>query len=158
MKTLLVLMVWLFPLLARAQDTAAELDGFWTSAARTVAEGDFDSYAATYHPDAVLVSLESGNSYPIAGALAGWRQGFDDTKAGKATAGVEFRFSQRLRDASTAHYTGIFHYWFAPKDGERTDSYVHFEGLLIKKTGEWKMVMEYQKQPATAQVWAAAEG
>jgi hypothetical protein len=82
----------------------------------------------------------------------------DDTKAGKATAGVEFRFSQRLRDASTAHYTGIFHYWFAPKDGERTDSYVHFEGLLIKKTGEWKMVMEYQKQPATAQEWAAAEG
>lgn len=137
-------------------DPVTELDAFWAEAARTVAEGDFDGYAATYHPDAVLVSLATGNSYPIAGALAGWKSGFDDTKAGKATAGVEFRFTQRLHDATTAHDTGIFHYWFAPTGGERSDAYVHFEGLLVKKDGAWKLVMEYQKQPATAEEWAAA--
>ena len=139
-----------------APDPVAELDAFWAGAASTVAEGDFDGYAATYHSDAVLVSLASGTSVPIASALAGWKSGFDDTKAGKATAGVEFRFTQRLYSETTAHDTGIFHYWFAPAGGERSDIYVHFEGLLVQKDGAWKLVMEYQKQPATAEEWAAA--
>lgn len=151
-----LLALLLLPIAVSAQNTAAELDAFWAGAARTVAEGDFSGYAATYHPDAVLVSLGTSNSYPIAGALAGWKSGFDDTKAGKATAGVEFRFTQRLHDATTAHDTGIFHYWFAPVGGERSDAYVHFEGLLVKRNGAWKLVMEYQKQPATPDEWAAA--
>ena len=157
MKSLLVLLVLvLLPSAAIAQDTVTELDAFWAEASRTVAEGDFAGYAATYHVDAVLVSRATGNSYPIAGALAGWKSGFDDTKAGKAIAGVEFRFTQRLHDATTAHDTGIFRYWYAPTGGERTDAYVHFEGLLVKKDGAWKLVMEYQKQPGTAEEWAAA--
>ena len=32
-----------------------ELDDFWAEVSRTVAEGDFDGYAATYHPDAVVI-------------------------------------------------------------------------------------------------------
>ena len=43
------------------------------------------------HPDAVLVVGGSG-SYPIATALAGWKSGFDDTREGRAEAGVEFSF------------------------------------------------------------------
>ena len=30
------------------------LDAYWREAARTVREGDFEGYKATYHPDAVL--------------------------------------------------------------------------------------------------------
>ena len=146
-------------LVAVAQVRAADdpgLDAFWTEAARTVAEGDFAGYAATYHEDAVLVSLASGKSVPIASALAGWQQGFDDTRAGKARANVEFRFTQRLVSATTAHLAGIFHYWFEPQGGKRADSYVHFESLLVKKPAGWKMMMEYQKNAATPDEWNAA--
>lgn len=145
----------LAPSAAGAQ-TGAELDTYWAAVSRTVAEGDFEGYAALYHPDAVLVSLASDTSYPIASALAGWKPGFDDTRDGKAKAGVTFRFTQRLHDETTAHDTGIFRYTLEPADGDPIDVMVHFEGLLVKKDGEWRMLMEYQKQPATQADWEAA--
>ena len=91
-------------------DPVAELDAFWAEASRTVLEGDFEAYAATYHADAVLVSGFSNNSYPIAQALDGWKQGFEDTRDGRMKASVEFRFTQRLHDETTAHETGMFRY------------------------------------------------
>ena len=136
-------------------DTATELDAFWTEVARTVTVGDFDGYAATYHADAVLVSQASGTSYPIASALKGWQQGFLDTAAGHVKANVEFRFTSRLNDDTTAYETGIFHYSAYPAEGDATDQYVHFEALLVKQDG-WKMMMEYQQSPATPAEWAAA--
>lgn len=138
-----------------AQSVEGELDAFWAELSRTVAEGDFEGYAATYHPDAILVSGLAGTSYPIAQALDGWKQGFVDTKAGRMEAGVEFRFTQRLSDATTAHETGIFRYSVVGADGQRTEQLIHFEGLLVKKDG-WKMVMEYQKSAATPEEWEAA--
>ena len=134
--------------------TTAELDAYWAEVARTVEEGDFEGYAALYHPDAVLVSSATSNSYPIATALAGWEQGFIDTRAGETKASVRFRFSQRLNDGTTAHETGIFNYRFVAANGEVTDQYIHFEGLLVKKDG-WKMVMEYQRSAATMDEWDA---
>jgi hypothetical protein len=119
-----------------------------------VAEGDFEGYAGTYHADAVLVSGTSGTSYPIATALDGWRQGFEDTKAGRMRASVEFRFSQRLSGPTTAHVTGIFHYGVVDSEGQPTEQFVHFEALLVKK-GAWKMMMEYQKSLATREEWDA---
>ena len=74
------------------QNPKQELDAFWEEASRTVEEGDFEGYANTFHPDAILVNGISGNSYPISNALQGWKQGFDDTKAGEMKASVEFRF------------------------------------------------------------------
>jgi len=150
----LLSLLLLAPAAARAQTT--ELDAYWAEISRTVADGDFEGYAALYHPDAVLVSLASNTSYPIANALAGWKQGFDDTRDGKAKAGVTFRFTQRLHDETTAHETGIFRYMLEPADGDPIDVRVHFEGLLVKKDGEWRMLMEYQKQPATEAEWEAA--
>lgn len=134
--------------------TTAELDAFWATMARTVEEGDFDGYAALYHPDAVLVSVAAGTSYPIARALAGWKHFFVDTKSGAARASVQFRFSQRLHDDTTAHETGIFNYRFEGPDGQVSDQYTHFEILLVKKDG-WKVLMEYQRTPATAEEWEA---
>lgn len=141
--------------IAMSQNVAEELDAFWAEAARTVADGDFEGYGATYHEDAVLVNLSAGTSYPISSALAGWKQGFDDTAAGRMTAGVEFRFSQRLHDETTAHDTGIFRYHFQPQGQEEEAYLVHFEGLLVKKNGEWKLVMEYQKNAASQAEWDA---
>lgn len=129
----------------------------WKEVSRTVAEGDFEGYSATFHKDAVLVNGISKNSYPIANALNGWKQGFDDTKAGKMTASVDFRFSERLISETTAHETGIFKYSSQQEGGELQTVYVHFESLSIKASGEWKMVMEYQVKIATEEEWAGLE-
>jgi ketosteroid isomerase-like protein len=142
------------PSMAPAQVTA-ELDAYWAEVARTVAEGDFEGYAALYHPDAVLV-MQGAGSVPIGSALAAWKQGFDDTRDGRATAGVEFRLTERLHDATTAHETGVFRYTMEPEEGDAVVALVWFEALLVKKDGEWLMVMEYQKDAATDEDWDAA--
>jgi ketosteroid isomerase-like protein len=138
----------------------AELDSFWAEVSRTVAEGDFEGYAAAYHEDAVVVFTtgENKNSVSIAKALENWKQGFIDTKAGKTANGVSFRFSQRVGSETTAHETGIFA--FQSKDGTGKTSpkqYVHFDALLIKRDTTWLMVMEYQKSKATEAEWDALE-
>lgn len=138
-------------------DPAAGVDAYWAEVSRTVAEGDFEGYAALYHEDAVLVNGITGRSYPIADALDGWKQGFEDTQAGRMTAGVEFRFSERIHGETTAHDTGIFRYSSQTEGGEVRSSYVHFQGLLVKKEGEWKMTMEYQMSAATEEEWDRLE-
>ena len=148
-------LIALSPSVAKAQ-IIAELDEYWAEVARSVEEGDFEGYSRLYHPDAVLVASGSGTSHPIAQALAGWEQGFRDTRQGKAQASVTFRFTQRLHDETTAHETGIFRFTLQPQDGQETVGLVHFEGLLVRKGGAWLMMMEYQKQPATEQDWEAA--
>ena len=140
---------------AASAQVATELDTYWAEVSRTVVEGHFEGYAVLYHPDAVLVAGGSG-TYPIATALAGWKQGFDDTRDGKAVAGVEFRFTERLNDETTAHDTGMFRYTIDPEGGEGAVALVHFEALLVKKDGRWLMVMEYQKGSATDEEWDAA--
>ena len=152
--TLLGLILF-FPPVVESQ-VSTELDDYWAEVSRTVEEGDFEGYSQLYHPDAVLVSLGSGASYPIARALEGWEQGFLDTRAGRVKASVAFRFTQRLHDETTAHETGIFRYTAEPEDGSQTVVMVHFEGLLVRKDGAWLMVMEYQKRPATEEDWKMA--
>jgi hypothetical protein len=142
------------PATAPAQVTT-ELDAYWAQVSRTVEEGDFEGYSELYHPDAVLVMRGSG-TVPIGDALAGWKQLFVDTHAGKAVAGVEFRLTERLSDATTAHETGMFRYTFEPEEGDDAISLVWFEALLVKRDGRWLMVMEYQKDPATDEDWVAA--
>ncbi len=153
-RTVLAAACLAMPSVAPAQ-VADELDAYWAEVARTVEEGDFEGYSALYHPDAVLVRQGSGSA-PIATALAAWKQGFDDTREGRAAAGVEFRFTQRLNGETTAHETGMFRYTLDPEDGEDVESLVWFEALLVKRDGEWLMVMEYQKDPATDEDWDAA--
>ncbi|NNC89627.1 MAG: DUF4440 domain-containing protein [Akkermansiaceae bacterium] len=135
----------------------ADLDAYWAEISRTVREGDFAAYAATCHPEAVLVSGSKKTSYPLTTALARWKKEFDDTKAGRRTSSVEFRFSQRLGDEVTAHESGIFLYAFQTPGEPLKKEYVHFEGLLVKKPDGWKILMEYQKGPATPAEWKALE-
>ena len=88
--------------------------------------------------------------------MAGWKQGFDDTKSGKVKSDVTFRFSQRIIDDTTAHETGIFHYTSIDSNGkELANQLIHFEMLVVKKNGKWLGVMEYQKSVATQEEWDA---
>lgn len=138
--------------LGNLQAQTPQLDAFWAEISRTVAAGDFEGYGATFHEDAVLVSNFSNSSTPIVNALADWKQGFLDTQEGKMTAEVTFRFSQRLSDGNTAHETGIFRYVATQRGQEPSAQLIHFEALLVNKGG-WKMIMEYQKSPATVAEW-----
>lgn len=133
----------------------AELDDYWAEVSRTVQEGDFEGYRATCHPDAVLVSGKAKTSYPLRQALARWKAEFDATRAGTMEASVDFRFSQRFGDGTTAHETGIFRYAATNAEGETKVEFVHFEALLLKQASGWKILMEYQERPATASQWGA---
>lgn len=154
MKTLLAIL-FLFPFLLLAKDAPTEsarlkqLDAYWTEVSRAVAAGDAAAYEATCHPDGVLVSGVKKISSPLADALKSWKKDFDATKRGAMKASVEFKFSQRLGDATTAHETGIFLYTATGADGKETRDYIHFEALLLKRDGLWKIVMEYHKSKAT---------
>jgi hypothetical protein len=145
---------------AVAADAArtAELDQYYKELSRTVREGDFEGYKATYHKDAVCVftTKETKYSTSIDAQLALWKPGIDDTKAGKVKSNVEFRFSQRVGDPTTAHEIGIFFFTSIDKDGKVLASRgVHFEMLLVKRNGVWLSLMEYQKSLATQEEWDA---
>jgi hypothetical protein len=136
----------------------AELNQYWTEVSRTVREGDFEGYKATYHKDAVCVFTTREKKYtnPIDVQLALWKPGFADTKAGKNQGKVEFRFSQRVGDSTSAHETGIFYFTSLDKDGKiLSQDGVHFESLLVKRNGVWLALMEYQKTKATQEEWDA---
>ncbi len=141
------------PEAARAR--LAELDAYWAVVSRAVNTGDFDAYSATCHPEGVLVSGGKQMSQPLAAALARWKQEFTDTRDGKMKASVEFRFSRRIGDATTAHETGIFLYTAQPEGGPPKAEHIHFEALLVKKADGWKILMENQKGPATEAEWQA---
>jgi Ca2+-binding EF-hand superfamily protein len=132
----------------------AELDDYWAEVSRSVKEGDFEGYAATCHPEGVLVSGSSQSSYPLSRALARWKQGILDTKSGKMKASVEFRFSHRVGDVTTAHETGIFRY-ASEVDGAKSVAFIHFEALLTRGQDRWLILMENQKAPASEDDWKA---
>ncbi len=133
----------------------AELDDFWKEVSRTISEGDFEAYAATFDEKATLVSDINGKAYPIAKALVRWKKDFDDTKAGLRKSSVEFKFKKRLGDNTTAHESGIFYYSYEV-NGEKKGYYISFDGLLIKED-TWKMMMEYQKSNLTKEDWDKLE-
>lgn len=145
------------PLAPEDQVRLQELDAYWAEVSRAVKAGDFEGYKATCHDEGVLVSGVNSKSQPLSEALAGWKDGFAVTKAGENQASVEFRFSQRLGDSTTAHETGIFLYATVAADGERNEQPIHFEGLLVKREGKWLILMEYQKSVASQEEWRALE-
>lgn len=143
------------PPLEDQQVRLAELDVYWAAVSRAVNSGDFEAYAASCHPEGVLVSGSKQTSQPLSDALARWKQGFLDTRDGKMKASVRFRFSRRIGDATTAHETGIFLYTAQSGDDPPKAEPIHFEALLVKKADGWKILMENQKGPATEAEWQA---
>lgn len=162
-KTIFLFIVFFSSLTVSAQNQTgtqriAELDAYWTQLSKTVKEGDYKGYGAMYHPDAVVIFATADNkrSMPIADALAGWKKGFDETKAGNRNDTAEFRFSQRIGNETTAHETGMFCFTTRDANHKVTGTYiVHFEMLLVKKDGKWYGLMEYQKTNGTKAEWDA---
>ena len=136
----------------------AELDTYWAKVSRAVREGDFDGYKATCHEKGVLVSGTKKTSYLLSKALVRWEKDFTAAKAGEIKAKVEFRFSQRFGDETTAHETGIFLYSFTDPEGRWKQEHVHFQALLLKGKDGWKIMMEYQKSKAKKVEWDALTG
>ena len=136
----------------------AELNEYWGQLTRAVVEGDFEQYRSGFHKDAVIV-FASGDykvSVPISKALKGWKQGFDDTREGKIKVDVEFRFSQRIGDETTAHETGIFIYSSINNSSKSVERFIiPFEMLLVKRNNKWYGMMEHQKPFATQEEWDA---
>lgn len=147
--------MFVFPLCLLADEASTEhdrlkqLDAYWAEVSRAVGAGDFAAYEATCHPDGVLVSGSKKTSSPLADALKRWKKEFDATKSGEMKASVAFKFSQRFGDSTTAHETGMFLYTSVGPDGKETREYIHFEGLLVKRDGRWRIMMEYQKSKGT---------
>lgn len=136
----------------------AELDRFWNEVSRTVREGDFEGYKTAYHEDAVVIfaTTENKTSMSISTALADWKEDFTNVKTGKRTNNVEFRFSQRIGNETTAHQRGIFFYTSIDRNGKFiANSFIHFEALLVKRNSTWFLLMEYQKAKATEKEWEA---
>jgi uncharacterized protein (TIGR02246 family) len=152
---LVFLVSGLLAVLAQADDndTQVEVDAYWQSLARTVRDGDAAAYRALYHADAVVVMVESGESFTIDAMMKKWTPGFEATAAGKMQADVEDRFNQRIIGENTAWESGVFHYWTIDETGKRTDHYVWFDSLLVKKNGQWLQTMELQKKTATLDDW-----
>lgn len=134
-----------------------QLDAYWAEVSRAVNEGDFEAYKATCHPKAVLISGTRKVSYPLSQALERWEQEFIDTKAGKISASVDFRFSERYGDETTAYENGMFLYTQTPEGGEPKPEYIGLEALLVKEDGDWKIMMEYQREVLTKADWEALE-
>lgn len=137
---------------AKSPNIIQELNDYWNEVSRTVREGDFLGYSDTCHPKGVLVSGIKQTSYPLQQALQKWKPGFEDTQAKRMKASVDFRFSRRLHDATTAHETGIFRY-STTKNGKEAVEFIHFEGLLSKTPKGWKILMEHQKSSASEADW-----
>jgi len=139
---------------AQANDKVSqELDAYWAAMSLTVEQGDIEAYSALYHPDAILVNGIANRSYPIKKAIAGWKHFFSDTQSGKISANVDFRFSKRLHNESTAHETGMFNYQTIDANGKKNNFIANINALFVKKDGKWLMMMEYQKNEATLAEW-----
>ena len=91
-----------------AAQTTSELDAYWTEMERIIREGDADAAAALYAEDAVLVSRSRNRTVPIATVFPEWRQEYDNTRSGKTSSVVSFRFSQRLNDETTAQRNNAY--------------------------------------------------
>ncbi|MFT6180399.1 MAG: ketosteroid isomerase-like protein [Akkermansiaceae bacterium] len=139
--------------LGERADRLRELDGYWAEVSRSVAEGDFAAYAATCHPDGILISGSKKTSEPLASALKRWKTEFDATKSGKMKASVDFRLSKRWGNATTAHETGVFRYASKLGEGEEKVAYIHLKALLVKKEGKWLILMENQESEGLKEEW-----
>ena len=81
----------------------------------------------------------------------GTRHGRGSGQGQSAT--VEFRFSRRQDDATTAFEAGIFKYTVIEKSGASNPKFYPFEQLLAKTNGKWRVLMERQFAEVTQGEW-----
>jgi ketosteroid isomerase-like protein len=132
--------------------SSAEIDrDVWSVFVATVAADDIVGMGRAYFPDAVLVSPKG--TRPIKATLEGWGRDMVAAKARGDKATVEFRFSRRQDDSTTAFEAGIFKYTVIAKSGASTPKFYPFEELLVKTDGKWRVLMERQFDLVTEDAW-----
>lgn len=136
-----------------AQDRITELNAYWNVVKENVEAGDVAGYGATFHEDGILVSDRGTVCYSLREALEQWRNGLEKTNKGITKVNLDFRFSERTGDNTTAFERGIFRHDLLDEHGERTERFIHFDAVLIKKNGKWQIMLEHQKLPATKEEW-----
>lgn len=135
-----------------APSPASEIDReIWSVFIATVAADDIVGMGRAYFPEAVLVSPKA--TRPIKETLAGWGRDMVAAKARGDKATVEFRFSRRQDDSTTAFEAGIFKYTVIAKSGVSTPKFYPFEELLVKSDGRWRVLMERQFAEVTQAEW-----
>ena len=123
----------------------------WSVLIETVATDDIVGMGRTYFPDAVLVSPRGTSA--IKATLERWGSDMVAAKARGDKATVEFRFSRRQDDSTTAFEAGIFKYTVIAKSGAATPKFYPFEQLLAKTNGKWRVLMERQFAEVTQAEW-----
>jgi ketosteroid isomerase-like protein len=123
----------------------------WSAFTATVAGDDITGMGRLYFPDAVLVTPKG--TTPIKETLERWGKDMVAAKARGDRATVEFRFSLRQDNTTTAFEAGIFKYTVIAKSGASTPQFVPFEALLAKTDGKWRVLMERQLAAVTQADW-----
>lgn len=137
-----------------AGQSSADIDRqVWQAVAKSAVDDDIVAMGRVYHPAAVLVS--KNGTTPIASALERWGRDMATAKKNGVRASVEFRFTTRQDDATTAFQAGAFRYATTDKAGVATPGFVRFEALLVKIPDGWKIVMERQLDAITEAEWNA---
>jgi hypothetical protein len=140
------------PIMATADDHGNhDTDSLYRELIRTVTENDFDSMAATYHQDAVLVTPNSTSL--ISSVIPRWRTDGDKLKAAGGKVTLAFKFAKRIVNEETAFEQGIFRYATIDAYGKETVMFYHFEDLNRKMAGKWRTMMENKQKPATEEEW-----
>ncbi len=145
--------VLVVPTAATGPSTADIDRQVWQAVAQSVVDQDIVAMGRVYHPAAVLVSQKG--TTPIAEALDRWGRDMVTFKQNGDRASVEFRFTTRQDDATTAFEAGAFRYATIDKAGVSKPGYVRFEALLVKTSAGWQMLMERQLEPITEAEWNA---
>ncbi|MEQ8216925.1 MAG: DUF4440 domain-containing protein [Arenibacter sp.] len=140
-----------------AQNRISELNAYWHLVKEKVEAGDVSGYGATFHEDGILVSDRGKVCYSLKEALEKWKDGLEKTNKGITKVELDFRFSERTGDITTAFERGIFRHDLLDENGERTERFIHFDALLTKKKGKWQLMLEHQKLPATKEEWLSME-
>lgn len=139
-------------LVAQDDPIQTELDAFWAEVVRSVVDWDVRAQQATYHPDAIHVTGDA-DSYRTRRMV----DAFAEVEAGAAADPsvrrvLEFRFSSRVHDASTAHEVGLYH--FRVEGGD--DFYGGLDSYLVKKDGRWLILVEIQRREGVSEAeWDA---
>jgi len=137
---------------APTASSTQELDReIWSVLVATVANDDIAGMGAVYFPNAVLVSPTGTTA--IKDTLERWGRDMAAAKAKGNRAAVEFRFTQRLDNASTAFDAGLFKYTVFEKSGASSSKYYPFEILLAKTNGKWLILMERQFAEVSQAAW-----
>jgi hypothetical protein len=132
----------------------AELDAFWAEVVKSVTQWSVAAQKATYHPDAVGVygTADSYSTSLVWDDYAAREADSTSTNNRPRNPGLEFRFSSRVHSASSAHEVGLYHFW---ADG-REDYYGTVDSYLVKKDGQWMILVEIQFEPAVTEAdWDA---